>query len=215
MKSKNFAKKSYGTGYGKLDILKENFALQDLKKEKNILIAPSWGPDNLIKKMGIQLAKKLSNLVDNVFIRPHPLLFIEDNYIISILNELKKNYPNIKVESPWSGDNAIYNSEVLITDYSGIALEYAAIKRNKILFVDVGLKESNPNWRSYDIEPIEISIRNKLGIIVKPDLDEIIEKVIELINKKESIDIKIINSYLFSYERNCAQNTYNIIKNII
>ena len=63
-------------------------------------------------------------------------------------------------------ENNLYEADILITDRSGIAFEYAFGTERPVLFIDTPLKEHNKNWRILDIEPIELQLRREIGISV-------------------------------------------------
>ena len=68
-------------GYGLLDKLirskifttmqQQNFLSKNNKK--NVLIAPSWGKQNLLESTGIELIKILLDAGYHVTVRPHPM----------------------------------------------------------------------------------------------------------------------------------------------
>ena len=57
-------------------------------------------------------------------------------------------------------------SDVLITDWSGIAYEFAYKTRRPTLFVDTPMKVINPEWQKIDLVPTDISFRNEVGVSV-------------------------------------------------
>ena len=62
---------------------------------------------------------------------------------------------------------------MMISDWSGVAIEYALSQAKPTLFIDVPKKINNPDYVEIDITPIEISIRPQIGSIVLPRLEEI------------------------------------------
>ena len=63
-------------------------------------------------------------------------------------------------------ENNLYEADILITDRSGIAFEYAFGTERPVLFIDTPLKEHNKNWRTLGIEPIELQLRDKIGVSI-------------------------------------------------
>ena len=54
-----------------------------------------------------------------------------------------------------------------MTDWSGIALEYFMIKKKPIIFIDTKKKILNKKYNEKTYKtPLEVSIRNKIGLIV-------------------------------------------------
>ena len=60
-------------GYYRLERISNKYKNLNLDHDgKNILIAPSWGPQNIIESCGIEIVKKLLDLKYKVMLRPHP-----------------------------------------------------------------------------------------------------------------------------------------------
>ena len=71
----------------------------------------------------------------------------------------------------------------MITDWSGAAIEYAFTLERPVLFIDVPKKILNPDAADILLEPIEISIRNKIGNVVSLDKLEEIPQIIKKSNQ--------------------------------
>jgi len=65
--------------------------------------------------------------------------------------------------------DSIMRSDVLVSDWSAMALEYAWGLEKPVLFIDVPRRIRNPHWQELGIEPIESSIREQVGEILSPD----------------------------------------------
>ncbi len=64
---------------------------------------------------------------------------------------------------------SILRSDLLVCDWSAMALEYGMGLEKPVLFIDVPRRIRNPNWQELGIEAIENSMREQLGEIVRPD----------------------------------------------
>jgi hypothetical protein len=174
-------RRSFAAGYGKLDILVERQAVRVRATRPTqpplVLLAPSWGSDNLLDRCGVALASTLADDGFDVVVRPHPLFFLEKAPVIEALTALQRRVPSVRLESPFDGDDAIFDADVLVGDYSGIGFEFAALRRRPVVSVDVGLKVANPAWQSLGLQPVEIACRSRLGPVVPPDVAAIVEAV--------------------------------------
>ncbi len=63
---------------------------------------------------------------------------------------------------------SILRSDVLVCDWSAMALEYSIGLEKPVLFIDLPRRIRNPNWKELEIEPIEAAIRDQVGEIVSP-----------------------------------------------
>jgi len=136
-------------------------------KSNKILIAPSWGPnsifqdqrftDELIKNIDIEL---------KITLRPHPME-------IELLKRFSK-YKNIGFD---------YNKELknlgeyqfLITDWSGIGIEYSAITSNKAIYIlNEKKKRRSLKNKEKNLKLIEYEIRKTCGVLIeKGNLNEL------------------------------------------
>jgi hypothetical protein len=65
------------------------------------------------------------------------------------------------MEEDMASSDSFFESDVMISDWSGVALEYAFCTERPVLFVDVPRKVNNPEYEQIAREPIEIGIREK------------------------------------------------------
>ena len=141
---KRFLKKKpwFAVGYGFFDLLQHALCV---RAPKRILIAPSWGEDNLLESSALSLAQQLLSEGYDVILRPHPLFFVDKK---DVLEHLQKICPTLTIESSLDQKNdGFYTSSFLITDYSGIAFEYAFFHHRKVIFVDTPMKKAHDNWK--------------------------------------------------------------------
>ena len=170
-----------------------------LEKRKHILIAPSWGQQNIIESCGIEVVKRLLGLGFKVTLRPHPEtvrrspellakyfdLFASDSKTLNVSSDFF-------LETSVSGDESMLSADLLITDLSGIALEYSFGTLRPVLFIDLPKKIQNKNYKILEMEPIELSLRPEIGKILNVDDLENLEVVVkQLINDKNYYKDKI------------------------
>lgn len=193
-------------GYPWLEAVHEKYK-QSKNKNRNIknkiLIAPTWGKDCIFNTCIKEIIEVLSNTDFDVILRPHPEFIKRQNDTVREIEGMIKNLKNIKIESNLISDKSLQEADLLITDWSGIALEYAFGTERPVLFIDVPRKVKNPNYESLGIEPIESLIRKDVGDVVAPDnLDAIPSKILEIINKKDDFKeriSKLRNKHIFSF----------------
>jgi len=75
----------------------------------------------------------------------------------------------------------------MISDWSGVALEFAFTFERPVLYIDVPKKMHNSDFMNIPNIPIEVSIRDKIGAIISPSDIESIPKSIEELSKKSEI----------------------------
>jgi len=189
------AKKLINYGYGRLDTLlqnKMNSQTTNSNAKDLIIIAPSYGDDNLLERCGIKLIDILLKSDFRVMVRPH-LRTLRDS--TELIDSIKKKFgenPNFVLETGVIKFDSLNNSLCMISDWSGISLEYAFTFARPVIFIDVPKKILNPNWSDIMLEPIETSIRDKIGHIVSPNnLEEILELIRILDKNTQNISEQI------------------------
>ena len=201
-KNRNWTNKKYiPIGYPKLDILIKNNNKQIYKKNNQItiLFAPSWGNNNILKLEGINIINKVLNLGFNIIVRPHPNSFIYDKLIIQQINEICKiNKQCILENSNFALMDSYVTSDLLISDWSGAAYEYAFGLLKPVLFIDTPRKINNNSKVEINKLPMEVVCREKIGKITSMDqFEKNISLILNESNWKEKIK-KVRKNYIFN-----------------
>ena len=195
-------------GYGLLDkLIKLGSSFTEKKNllknnKKNILIAPSWGKQNLLESIGVELVKILLDAGYHVTVRPHPMTSKKSPKIIKqILEKFEKN-PDFLLDTNTSSFEQLFSSYALITDWSGIGYEYAFVCERPVIYVDVPKKAHNKEYEKIGLVPFEINIRNQIGEIIAIQNIETIPERIEFLysndNNFENKIQKIRNDAIFN-----------------
>ncbi len=185
-------------GYGLLDTLIKNYYSSSLRNnynKKQVLIAPSWGTNALLESHGHEIVKILLNNGYSVIVRPHPVTMKKKSKIINSLKKDFKTNPNFRLETDMRSSNSLQSSQYMISDWSGVALEYAFTFERPVLFVDVPKKINNPEYEKIPSTPVEVSLRNQLGCIISiHDLAKIPEKLDSLSKNLDIFKKQIIQA---------------------
>lgn len=158
-------------GYGRLDAIIAEASRRPKKEKpdnapKHVLVAPSWGAQGTIESgVGETIVDQLMAQGCQVTLRPHPqtVKFAKDK-IDSILKK-HGNHPLFSYEANVAGQDSLHDSDLMVSDWSGAALEYAFGLNKPVLFVDVPRKINNPDYEELEIEPFEVAIREKIGMV--------------------------------------------------
>ena len=133
---------------------------------KTILVAPSWGSKGIVESgLGHRLVDELLSLGHQVILRPHPQTIRFASKQVAIIVQQHKGNPAFTFESSVVGQESLHQSDMMVSDWSGAAIEYAFALEKPVIFCDVPRKVNNPDYQEIDQEPIEVSIREKIGTI--------------------------------------------------
>ncbi len=179
-------KKLISAGYGQLEQLHEQYTAMEKteRKKPKILIAPSWQPDNILDSCIDPLLSELLGKGYEVVVRPHP------EYVKRfgpLMDKIVARYngreaDGLRFELDFTSNNSIFDSDVLISDWSGTAYEFSFVTLKPAVFIDTKPKINNPEYVKLDIEPLEFTLRDEVGIRIDPqNMQGISEKIDELI----------------------------------
>jgi len=208
-------------GYGHLDNLLEKYSKRILLPKNNenklhILLAPSWSDDGLFENIGEKVIDILLREGYKVTFRPHPMTQKKSKKKIDRMTEkFSKNESFLLEQNIFNFDSFLF-SDIMITDWSGAALEFAFAFEKPVLFIDVPKKINNPEYEKIPQVPIEVSIREKIGKIILPTDLELIPNEIKMLygQTKELRDkiTKIRNELIFNVGESKKDGAEEIIK---
>lgn len=205
-------------GYARLDSILEQAAQQGSIREnegpKHILIAPSWGANGTLELgLGETIVSTLLEMDYRVTLRPHPMTLKFSRKLVDKIVDQHKANSNFNFEDRVDGQKSLQDSDIMICDWSGAALEYAFGLGKPVLFVDVPRKVNNPDYEAIGVEPFEVSIREKLGAVLKVENGTINkDELIALINSlPQKIETKIRDENIFNVGSSTAAGTKYII----
>jgi YidC/Oxa1 family membrane protein insertase len=91
------------------------------------------------------------------------------------------SHPRFSLELDVRSSQSLHEADVMISDWSGAALEFALGLERPVLFIDTPRKVNNRDYARLQCEPLEVLIRPQVGVVVSPqDLGEIPSQVATL-----------------------------------
>ena len=141
------------------------------RARKDILIAPSWQEDNLLDSVIDPLINALYCDEYHLIVRPHPEYVKRYGARMQAIVDKYQHLvgDGLSFELDFTVNRSIYAADMLITDWSGIALEYCFATRRPAIFVNTKIKCMNPNWEKIGLTPVEITLRDVVGVSVDKD----------------------------------------------
>lgn len=137
--------------------------LTDKGKKSVILVAPSWQNDNIMDSCIESILDSIDTELFDVIVRPHPQYVRHFESRIDALAAKYEGRP-ITFQKDFSSNKTVYTADMLITDWSSIAYEYAFSTLKPVLFINTPIKIVNPDYRELESVPIDIEARNRVGI---------------------------------------------------
>ena len=134
-------------------------------KRPVVLIAPSWQNDNILDSCIEKILDDLDDSKYEIIVRPHPQYV---RHFESRIDELQEKYTSrgIVFQKDFSSNETVYTADMLITDWSSIAYEYAFSTLKPVLFINTPMKIVNPDYQELETVPIDVEARDAVGISI-------------------------------------------------
>ena len=190
------------------------------REQKQILIAPSWQEDNLLDSCIDDMINSLYAAGYKIIVRPHPEYVKRFSPKLTQLQERFKDKEgeNLVFEFDFSSNVSVYSSDMLITDWSGIGIEFGFATLKPVIFVNTKIKMENENYQNIGIEPQEVRLRNVLGkAIEKSEVKNIAEVANEMLTSDAHCDMvkKEREEYFYSLGSRGVNGAKYIIKKLV
>lgn len=214
-------KKLVEWGYSLLDSMREDYQKSQKKNEgvRSILIAPSWQKDNIVDSCLEELLDNLAGHGYKITVRPHPQ---HVRHMPERMEELKQKYSvdnDIEIQTDFSSNSTVFEADMMITDWSGIAYEYAYTTCKPVLFINTPMKVMNPEYKKIEIEPINIWMRDCIGATLNPDeMDKasvIVEKMFDDAAMYRSRIDNFVHEYVYNLGHSSEVGAQYIVNEIV
>lgn len=213
-------KKIVDCGYPLLDDMRADF--QRMKKEEHaqtkILIAPSWQKDNIVDSCLEEILDQLKGQGYYITVRPHPQHVRHQREKIEGLKYQYQNDSDIDIQTDFSFDSTVFEADLMITDWSGIAYEYAYTTQRPVLFINTPMKVMNPEYQKIDTVPLNIWLRDEIGHSLElSELSKLKDTVRDLILRRDEYHHKIgvfVEEYVYNVGNSAEVGAKYIVSRI-
>ncbi|MDR1267199.1 MAG: CDP-glycerol glycerophosphotransferase family protein [Holosporales bacterium] len=171
-------------------------------EKRTALVAPSWHEGNLFETCMVPLVQSLLEGGWTVIVRPHAEHLVRNKKAIQEVAKVFEQEARVHLELDLQNSKGIQDASLLVTDWSGIVFEWAFARESPVLFVNTKMKAPNKNYMDLGIVPMEIQIRDHLGVNINLE---------EVSNIKTYADDLLKNKkrYVAQIKKFREQNIYN------
>lgn len=204
-------------GYYKLDRVHRMNACYQKKwtDRPTILLAPSWHTGNLLEASGLEMVDKLLAADLRVVVRPHPAFFAsvypQGRALTAEFEKRFGAHPHFLLDKVMNSEQYFHEADLLITDWSGSAYEYALGTERPVLFVDTPLKLRNEHWQDYGIVPFEVTMRERVGQVMQvSEAGQVAELAGQMLGRSEAYREALIalrQQEIFNFGNSAAVGT--------
>ena len=166
-----------------LRLSERNRNKQEQKKDRTVLLAPSWGKEGILSKFGSDFISALKATGFKIVVRPHPQTVSSEK---QMLNSLMEQFPESE-KFNWNFDNdnfeVLNKADILITDFSGIIFDYSLVFDKPLIYADTQFDSGVYDAAWLDEPMWSFRVLPKVGIQLKKEdfsrIGEIITKAFE------------------------------------
>jgi CDP-glycerol glycerophosphotransferase (TagB/SpsB family) len=165
------AKHLFPYGYPRLERLVDAAAARTPRPAAapTVLLAPTWGPQSTLHVCGEPLIAALLGAGVRVILRPHyQTVRLAPRLVEGLVARFGAD-PGFRYVDRMEESDSLLDSDLLISDWSAMAIEYALGLGKPVLFVDVPPRVRNPKYGELGLEPMEMRIRHELGTVLPLD----------------------------------------------
>ena len=188
--------------YCLLDDMRSDYSSIKPAEEKTVLIAPSWQKDNIVDSCLEDMLDALRGKDYKIIVRPHPQHVRHQPEKMEMLKTKYANDSNIEIQTDFSSNDTVFQADMMITDWSGIAYEYSFTTYKPVIFIDTPMKIMNPEYTRIDTEPFNIWMRDILGTVIKPEDVSGIGDVVDSMYEHADEYRETIKKYAYDYVYN-------------
>lgn len=184
------------------------------KERKTVLIAPSWGEENLLNKIGTDLLDKLALSPYEIIVRPHPQTMLINKKFIEKLMKKYENNKNISWNFDTDNVLALSKADILISDFSGVMFDYAFLFDRPFIYIDTKFNFEATDIADLDEIPFRYRIAKVIGTQIKAeDVNNIdIEKEIEkLLQDGKFEEIQKAKNHAMMYRGQAAKRVVDFL----
>jgi YidC/Oxa1 family membrane protein insertase len=210
-------------GFPLIEEMSSRYESQEKETHENkiVMIAPSWHDGNIMECCIEPILDTLVKYDFIIVVRPHPQYMLHFGRKVEMLQEKFSSISQDKLifETDFSSSSSIYQSDILVTDWSGIGMEFCYATLKPGIFINTKRKIMNPEHEKITLESLEDRIRKKMGIELElSEIQEIGEKISYLVDNadayRNAIE-KIRNEELYNYGSSAKIGAEYLIKQLI
>lgn len=178
-------------GSVKLDTVLEEVALHHEVKRgasPTVLVAPTWGESSLIEQpIGRETIAILLRAGYRTVLRLHPMTVRRLPRLVADLSRSFGHDQRFVLEEDMSSTSSWLQSDVMISDWSGAAIEYGFALDRPVIYVDTPPKLMNPAWERIGLPSFEDLVRGEIGHVVAPTQLDDLPAIVDSLNSRPDV----------------------------
>lgn len=156
-----------------------------------VLVAPTWGPNGLLRKFGARVLIPLLEKRWTVILRPHPQSYISERDMLDRLQEELREHSNLHWDDAPDGLRSMTRAHVMVSDLSGVVFDFAFVVEKPVITFKfelnkLGQESADLPWDLWELTVLEI-IGPRITENDLPTLATIVEREVGKSDRKHLI----------------------------
>lgn len=173
------AKKLVPAGYAYLGDLMRNYVEKPRSAGVQVLIAPSYQKDNILDLCLDDVLSGLRKVKGiKAILRPHPQYVRRFAAKTQAIEEKFKGESWIVLDTDFSKPPALYESDIVVTDWSSISFEFSLVTKRPSILINTPPKVINPDYGKIGIVATDVTFRDRIGVSLDVDKVDTIGDVV-------------------------------------
>lgn len=191
-------------GHPKIDSLAEDYRayVKQHQDAPTVLLAAGWGDSHVLGTRGEEIIDRLLAAGYRVVARPHPELLRRAPGVLQRLSARFRADPLFTLDRDISSVESLLEADVMISDWSGVAFEYAFATERPVISIDFPRKVRNPEWERLNVPPLEDFGRQSIGPVVGIEdiarIDRIVARLVPHRGAYRTSTVDLRNRHLYN-----------------
>lgn len=179
-----------------------------------ILISPSWGPNSILNKYGMDLIKPIADSGMSIILRPHPQSSISEKPMLETLQEALRGYENIEWDFNKENLKTMSRVDVMISDFSSIIFDFIFLFSKPVVIFNYSM-----DTRGFDMSDIQDAnphymVRDS-GAVIHMETDDFntIPQEIKVLSSSSDMNesIEKLKKYAWKFQGQAGHNAAEYI----
>jgi CDP-Glycerol:Poly(glycerophosphate) glycerophosphotransferase len=158
---------------------------------RTVLVAPTWGQNGLLKRLGTQVLVPLLDRQWKIILRPHPQSYLSERDMLDRIREEVRHYSNLAWDDENEATQSMAAADVLVSDLSGIVFDFAFLFEKPVITLKydvnkIGQEAADLPWDSWELTVIDtVGVRIESALVNQ--LPDLIEQELKKSGRREAI----------------------------
>ena len=159
--------------------------------QTTVLVAPTWGQNGLLKRVGTHILKPLLDRKWKIILRPHPQSYISEADMLDRIRQEVKSCSNLVWDDDSDATLSMATADVLMSDLSGIVFDFAFLFEKPVITLKydmnkLGQEAADLPWDLWELTAVE-AVGARIDVSYVDKLPDVIESELVKNDRRQTI----------------------------